>query len=50
MPRFLLYLSLGSLASCITYAITADAERTVANGICVAFLVWFGLFLLDEVL
>lgn len=48
MPRFLLGLVLGSLASDIAYTITADGALAALAGISVAALIWFGLFLLDE--
>ncbi|MFF3730992.1 hypothetical protein ACFYXM_11875 [Streptomyces sp. NPDC002476] len=50
MPRFLLGLGLGSGTACLTYAITTDGELTAVLGISVAVLIWFGAFILDDLL
>ncbi|WP_282798071.1 hypothetical protein [Streptomyces sp. CC224B] len=50
MLRFLLGLGLGSLASYLTYVLTTDGALTAVVGLGVAVLVWFGAFILDELL
>lgn len=50
MQRFLLGLGLGSGTSALVYAITADGALTAVIGITVAVLIWFGAFILDELL
>ncbi|MFF4337505.1 hypothetical protein [[Kitasatospora] papulosa] len=50
LPRFLLGLGLGSGTSAVTYAITADGALTAVLGITVAVLIWFGAFILDDLL
>ncbi|MFJ9239794.1 hypothetical protein ACIRJ3_33005 [Streptomyces anulatus] len=52
--RFLLRMGLGlflgSGTSAVTYAITADSALTAVLGITVAVLIWFGAFILDDLL
>lgn len=50
MARFLIGLVLGAGSSAIAWAITHDYGWTAAVGITVAVLVWFGEFILDDLL
>jgi hypothetical protein len=50
MARFLLGLALGALSSGITYAATDSPHWTALVGAVVLVLVWFGEFILDDLL
>lgn len=50
MTRFLLSLVLGAVSSGITYLITDSLGWTAVVGITVLVLVWFGEFILDDLL
>jgi hypothetical protein len=48
--RFTLGLVFGAAGSAIAYAVGANAFWTVGVGVIVAVLVWFGEFILDDLL
>lgn len=50
MRRFLIGLILGAAGSGITWTATGSPGWTAAVGITVAVLVWFGEFILDDLL
>ncbi|MDT0608786.1 hypothetical protein [Streptomyces lancefieldiae] len=50
MARFLLGLILGAAGSGITWAITESPGWTAAIGTTVAVVVWFGEFILDDLI
>ncbi|WP_158558572.1 hypothetical protein [Streptomyces sp. AC1-42T] len=50
LTRFLLGLGLGSGTSALVYAVTTDGALTALIGITVAVLIWFGAFILDDLL
>lgn len=50
MNRFLLGLLLGASAALITWVISSSHLWTAVIGLVVAVLVWFGEFLLDDLL
>lgn len=50
MARFLIGLALGAISSGITYLITDSLGWTALVGAVVVVLVWFGEFLLDDLL
>jgi hypothetical protein len=50
MARFLIGLVLGVVSSGIAYLVTDSLSWTAAVGITVFVLVWFGEFLLDDLL
>lgn len=50
MNRFLLGLLLGACAALITWVISSSHLWTAVVGLVVAVLVWFGEFLLDDLI
>ena len=50
MARFWIGLILGAAAAGITWAATGSPHWTVIAGVVVAVLVWFGEFILDDLL
>ncbi|WP_438479155.1 hypothetical protein [Streptomyces asiaticus] len=50
MTRFFLGLVLGGCGSAITWAASGNTGWTVAIGITVAVLVWFGELILDDLI
>ncbi len=50
MTRFLLGLILGAAGSGITWAATSSPHWTAIVGLVVAVLVWFGEFILDDLI
>lgn len=50
MRRFLLGLGLGAAGSGITWAVSHHTYWTLAVGVLVAVLVWFGELILDDLL
>jgi hypothetical protein len=50
VTRFLIGLILGAAGSGVTWAATGSPQWTVLAGITVAVAVWFGEFILDDLL
>lgn len=50
MIRFLIGLILGAAGSGVTWAATESPQWTALVGIAVAVLVWFGEFILDDLI
>lgn len=50
MKRFLLGLLLGASAALVTWVISSSHLWTAVVGLVVAVLVWFGEFLLDDLI
>jgi hypothetical protein len=50
VKRFTAGLLLGSMSSGIAYAVGANTYWTAVVGVIVACLVWFGQFILDDLL
>jgi hypothetical protein len=50
VTRFLLGLLLGAAGSAITWAVSESPQWTAVVGVVIAVLVWFGEFILDDLL